>query len=287
MVFFALSAYLFGTKRAKGGYKRFEVKSFLQKRFLRIYLPLWLILTIVIGIEYLIQHSLDLKTILFNVVGLGWERPLGIAGHLWYITLMMFLYIVYLVFSRIRLDKCRMRYWLISYVVLAALYIFGEKYFSTFSSVASLITVFFASILFFKGDELMELCHRWPKSLLFVTILTLGLSWWMYAQGWHNTHKAIATFSSFSAGFALFVCLLTLIKSTRENKVVNHFSGISYVIYLVHLPLLPFTSFLLKQAGIDGKLLVLFIWLMLTEITALVVHIATQRLMALINNKYE
>lgn len=287
MVFFALSAYLFGMKWAKDNHKQFAVISFLRKRSLRIYLPLWLMLPMVIGIEYLIRHTLDMKTVLFNVVGLGWAKPFCIAGHLWYITLMMFLYIVFLIFSRIRLDRLRIIYWLIGYVALLAIYVLGESHFATFSSVAPVITVFFASLLFFKGDELMELCHRRPKSLLIVTISTLVLSWWMYAQGWHYTHKAVATFSSFSAGLTLFVSLLSLIKSPKRGRVVNHFSDISYEVYLVHLPLLPFTKLLLNQTGMENWLLILTIWLMLTYISALVVHIVAQRLMTLINKNHE
>ena len=287
MVFFALSAYLFGMKWTKNDYKQFAVISFLKKRCLRIYLPLWFILPMVIGIEYLIRHTLDMKTVLFNVAGLGWAKPFCMAGHLWYITLMMFLYFVYLAFSRVRLDKCKMRYWLIGYVALASLYIFGERYFSTFSSVAPVITIFFASLLFFKSSELIEYSSRWSKVMLAVTILTMALSWYMYVLGWHDTHKAIATFSSFSAGVCLFVCLLTLVKSLRNSRVVTHFADISYEVYLVHLPLLPFTKFLLNQIEMDSGLLVLTLWLMLTYFSALIVHIVTQRLMALINKKHE
>lgn len=123
--------------------------------------------------------------------------------------------------------------------------------------------------------------------MLLVTIIALALSWYMYAIGWHNTHKAVATFSSFSAGFALFVCLLTLIKTSKEERDVKHFSNISYGIYLVHLPLLPFAKFLLKQMGMDSGLIVLALWLLLTYIAALGVHLVTQRLMTYVNKKYE
>lgn len=85
MVFFALSAYLFGMKWVKSGHEGFDIISFLKKRCLRIYIPLWLTVPVVIGIEYLIYHSFDVKTIVFNIVGLGWAKPFGTGGHLWYI----------------------------------------------------------------------------------------------------------------------------------------------------------------------------------------------------------
>ena len=284
MVFFALSAYLYGMKWVKGGYEGFKAMSFMKKRCLRIYVPLWLTLPMVVAVEYLVLHSIDLKTLLFNIIGLGWARPFGTGGHLWYITLMMFLYLIFVVFSRIRLDKYRLTYWLIGYVMLLAVYVLGESHFATFSTVAPVITVFLASLLFFKSGELMEHFRRWAKTVFFVTIFALLLSWWMYVQGWHYTHKAIATFSSFSAGFALFMSLLTFIKATKENQIIKYFANISYEVYLAHLPLIPLTTYIFKQFGCDNRILMIPLWLLLTWLLALGVHKATQRITLLMNN---
>lgn len=279
MVFFALSAYLFGMKWSQSGYDSFDVKKFLKKRCFRIYIPLWLTLPLVIAVDYLVCHSLDVKTIVFNFVGLGWVKPFSTGGHLWYITLIMFLYFVFVAFSRIRLDKLRLTYWLVGYVALLAVYVLGESHFVTFSSVAPIITVFLVSLLFFKIDEVMEYCHRWSKSLLFVTVFALVLSWWMYVQGWHDTHKAIATFSSFSAGFCLFVCLMTIIKSPQSNRSISHLADISYEVYLVHLPLLSLTSYLLKMARFeDCRFLTIALWLVLTYTFSIGIHMTTQRI---------
>lgn len=279
MVFFALSAYLFGMKWAKGEYEGFKSMSFIKKRCLRIYIPLWLTLPLVVAVEYLILHTIDLKTLLFNIVGLGWARPFGMGGHLWYITLMMFLYLVFVVFSRLRLDKYRLTYWLVGYVALLAVYVLGEKHFRTFSSVAPVITVFLAGLLFFKSGNLMRLCLRWTKTVLFVTIFALFLSWWMYVLGWHDTHKAIATFSSFSAGFALFVSLLALVESSHNSRAVTHLADISYEVYLVHLPLLPLNSYVLKMVGYGNNWgLVIITWLVLTYVCAIGIHKVAQRI---------
>ena len=286
MVFFALSAYLFGMKWVKRDYEGFETMNFMKKRCLRIYIPLWLTLPMVVAVEYLILHSIDLKTILFNIVGLGWAKPFGIGGHLWYITLMMFLYLIFVVFSRIRLDKYRLTYWLIGYVMLLAVYVLGESHFATFSSVAPVITVFLASLLFFKSGELMGHFRRWAKTVFFVTICALLLSWWMYVQGWHDTHKAIATFSSFSAGFCLFVCLLVIVKSSHNSRVVTHLADISYEVYLVHLPLLPFASYALKMIVLEGNMCFTIIpWLALTYVCAIGVHKIAQRIILDLNKK--
>lgn len=288
MVFFALSAYLFGMKWVKGDKGKFECKSFLTRRGMRIFIPLWFTLPIVIIVENLIRHTIDAKTIVFNVVGLGWFKPFGVAGHLWYITLMLFLYLMFVVFSRLRLDKLNLYYWLAGYVVLTLLYTFGGKYFATFSAVAPVITTFFASLLFYKGKELTEYCRKHTAILIMTTLSTLLLSWWMYLQGWHDTHKAIATFSSFSAGFTLFMSLLTLIKATIDSWIIKHFADISYEVYLIHLPLLPLASYSLTQLGCDIRIIMIPVWLLLTWFLAIGVHKAAQRLTMMTNiSKHE
>ncbi len=275
MVFFALSAYLFGMKWAKGEYEGFKSMSFIKKRCLRIYIPLWLTLPLVVAVEYLILHTIDLKTLLFNIVGLGWARPFGMGGHLWYITLMMFLYVVFIVFSHIRLDRYRLVYWFAGYIILASVYIVGEKYFQTFSVVAPVITVFFTGMLFYKGDVLIGRCRQRPIALIIVTVMMLVLSWRMYIHGWHDTHKAIATISSFLAGFALFISMLSLLRIERENRAVNKLASISYEVYLVHLPLLPLSGYLIRLTGVDYRWMIVVFWLVLTYVTANATHALT------------
>ena len=286
MVFFALSAYLFGMKWVKGGYEDFKAMSFMKKRCLRIYIPLWLTLPMVVAVEYLVFHSIDLKTLLFNIIGLGWARPFGTGGHLWYITLMMFLYLIFVVFSRIRVDKLRMIYWLASYMLLLAIYVLGESYFATFSSVAPVITVLLTSLLFFKSGELMKYCNRWSRIVMLLTVSVMLLSWYMYVLGWHFTHKAIATFFSFSAGFCLFISMMTYIKSLRIHKIVAFLSDISYEVYLVHLPLLPLTSYTLKMVGLEGyRSLTISLWLVLTYVAAISTHKVSEWITLYLNRK--
>lgn len=275
MMFFALSAYLFGMKWVKGGCVAFGTWNFLKKRCVRIYLPLWIILPIVILTEWLQGSNLNTETVLMNLLGLGWVRPFTMGGHLWYITLMMFLYVVFIVFSHIRLDRCRLVYWFAGFIILASVYIVGEKYFQSFSVVAPVITVFFTGMLFFKGEVLIERCRQWPFALIIVTVVLLVLSWWMYIQGWHDTHKAIATIFSFSAGFALFISMLSLIGAESDNRAVNKLASISYEVYLVHLPLLPLSGYLIRLTGVDYRWMIVVLWLVLTYVTANATHALT------------
>jgi len=154
MMFFCLSAYLFGMKWKQSNNIAFDKRSFLRKRCLRIYLPLWLIFPLLILTERLLGNNLNTETVLMNLFGLGWVKPFTFGGHLWYITLMMFLYIAFIVFSYWRFDKFRLWYWSFVYLVLGCMDLFGESLFSTFSRVAPVLALFFTSILFFKGEDM-------------------------------------------------------------------------------------------------------------------------------------
>ena len=131
---------------------------------------------------------------------------------------------------------------------------------------------------YFKGNELMEYCSQWLKSLTFLTILALVISWLMYVWGWHFTHKAIATFSSFSAGFCLFLCLMVIIKPSRNSRILTYFANISYEVYLVHLPLLPFVSYMLLVGDESSRWLIVVLWLVLTFIFATCIHKTVQKM---------
>ncbi len=51
-------------------------------------------------------------------MGLGWVHPFGVSGHLWYITMLLIMYIAFMLVSRVRLDKISSHWWLWCIAVL-------------------------------------------------------------------------------------------------------------------------------------------------------------------------
>ena len=98
-IFLLVSAWLYGSKWHKDGFKSFDTFEFLKKRCLRIFLPLWILLLGGILCEYYIVGRFEVMTIAMNAVGLGWAKPFGTAGHLWYITMVLILYASFLLLS--------------------------------------------------------------------------------------------------------------------------------------------------------------------------------------------
>lgn len=262
-MFFALSAYLFGEIWKKGGQKPFAIKEFAKKRFLRIYLPLWLSLLLAFPIDWYVKGELDTTTLAANIVGLNWLRPLQTGGHLWYITMLLVLYVCFVVSSRLKLERWAMRAFVIALLVVVGLMAVIEQRIGSVSKALPLIAVSLAALMFYKGREACSWAgnHR-SMSWVATTVLLIGALSLFYI-GWWEAHKAMVIVAYTIAGFALFVTIAGCLKVDSISPVTSHFANISYEIYLVHLPII---ELLLRM--IDNKITILVLWLVLTYIGA-------------------
>lgn len=266
-MFFLISALLFGTKWAKDGYNKFKPAIFLKKRCLRIFLPLWFVLLFVVPIEYITCGRFEPTTIFMNFIGLNWARPFGSAGHLWYITMLMVLYVCFIVMSRFRLDKLSWRWWGIASVVVGILYLFFRDCLTTYSKAGPPLFIFFSSLIFAKGNALLEAAKGYKHWLIVLVVVAVGVSQYVYQLGWHDSHKALAIGSFIIAGFLSFVALYTNIYISKSNNTISWVAGISYEIYLVHAPLIAICHNYIKD-----KALWTIVWVVLSIATAVLLN---------------
>ena len=207
-IFFSLSAYLFGEKwrTQKSGFKAIP---FLKKRVTRIYIPLWIVVLAIVPIEYYCYHQFDVKTIAYNMLGLGWAKPFGAGGHLWYITMMMVLYVAFILFSRMRLDKIPLWSWLLVLCGIILLYSVFPQYFMKYSHAGPLMFLWGASLFFYKGEEVLSLVSRHKFVALTISTALAVSSWLLYVlvPNWHDAYKPWATITTCLVGFIAFVVL--------------------------------------------------------------------------------
>lgn len=239
-LFFALSAFLFGEKWRSAGKKGFELKGFLKKRFVRIFIPLWISLVFIVALEVYAHHPLHLKTILFNILGLSWAKPFVWAGHLWYITMILILYLEYLVISRLRLDKISTWMWIVLLAVITAIMIGRNGLFNTVSKVTIPLTVFYAAMVFTKGDTLMSFCQDHKLIISVVAIAFFLITWYLHLGGIFQEYTGIATVLNSISGLLLFFAIVSVFQGLHTSKVITWLSGISYELYLIHLTVMVF-----------------------------------------------
>lgn len=272
-VFFLISAWLFGHKWAGGGYKPFVPMVFFKKRCIRIFIPVWILIAFTIPLDYVFKGRFELLTILFNIVGLGWVRPFGVSGHLWYITMLMMLYVAFVLASRVRLDKTRLRWWLLGMAALLAAYFLMQNRLTTYSKCGPLMFLLVGTMVFARGNALMDMARRHKVAMLLVAVLAFALSQYLYHAGWNDTHKALAIASAIIAGFLVFWATFANINIKSANRHIEWIAGISYEIYLVHQPLLD-----VLNVCIANRWLMTVAWLTATLVSAILLNKATSAL---------
>lgn len=243
-MFFSLSAYLFGNKWRNSECKSFKPLPFLKKRFVRIFIPLWITLLFIIALEIYSQHQIDSKTITFNFLGLAWAKPFMWAGHLWYITMILILYVVFLVLSAIRLDKISVWLWILFIGITICIVICLPNMFNTVSRVLIPFTVLFASMLFTSGDKIMSFCNDHKFLICLMTFFVFSGTLYLYQDGALHSYKGFANILNSITGLMLFLAITLIFKFCKKSMIIKWISDISYEVYLIHLTAIMFIRIL-------------------------------------------
>lgn len=232
----------------------------------------------VVPLEWLIVGRFEPETIIANIIGAGWAKPFGISGHLWFITMMMMMYIGFIVFSYLRLNKVNWRWWVISLVLMFVGYVALQDKLTTFSKAGPLLFMYCGAIMFAKGNELVAIAKRHKMLIGSAAVVLLFLSIYVYVLGWSNTHKAMAVFSFIIAGMASFLASYSCLNITTENRVTKWLSSISYEIYLVHMPIVPIAGLIFSN-----PLMHLASGIILTIIFAIILNKISNKIISYVN----
>lgn len=273
-MFFAISSLLYGIKWSKNVYKHFEPLDFIKKRLVRIFIPVWITILITIPLEYLFVDRFEPITILFNVVGFGWAKPFGISGHLWFVTMLVIIYIAFVLLSYIRLDKMKLWGWSVVFVGLTICYALLAHRLTTFSKAGPMLFLYFGALMFCKGKVITCWCKEHKAITVWSALLSLSISLYLYILGWHDTNKAWAVYSFIVAGFLTFLALYAVLNIKRKNRIISWLSGISYEVYLIHMPIIPLAGCMTDN---------IYIKLVLCLIMTLVVAVSINKISAKCN----
>lgn len=238
-IFFAISSLLYGIKWSKNVYMHFDPWDFIKKRLARIFIPVWITILITIPLEYLIVDRFEPMTILFNVIGLGWAKPFGISGHLWFVTMLVIIYFAFVLLSYFRLDKMRLWGWSVVFVCLTLCHALLADRLTTYSKAGPMLFLYFAALMFCKGEVITCWCKKHKYIPVLCAFISLSISIYIYIQGWHYTNKAWAVYSFIVAGFLTFWALYAYLDIKRKNRTISWLAGISYEVYLIHMPIMP------------------------------------------------
>lgn len=228
ILFFLLSAFLYGKKWEKSRYKSISPIPFLKRRILKLGASLWpfliclLILYVLIGVEFSVVAAV------LNFLFLGAFAKLPNNGHLWFLTVMMMCYASYVLLSRKQLG-------------IKALCLLGGVCFGLFLVLEFygfpgnfLLIIGLSSIIFSRAHILSDIMRSVSKGLVFLLFVSVSVvSVWLLERGLFESNRIIAYIMLDVFGIIAFLFLLKIVPSTH-NIIIVFISSISYEIYLVH-----------------------------------------------------
>ena len=237
-LFFSISALLYGLKFAKQDYRPFVFKDFLRKRIEIIFVPLWIFLLVLI--PFCIRTGfmpIDITTVIYNLVGLCWFKPLQYAGHLWFITMILSCYGVFYIISNIKRTLSLVLLW-IGVIILLLMLIFFEQ-FNSVSKSLPIVCLLYSTCLFINAKSFVEfskeICTKCIIAFsILVSLLTLLIFIYLDWQSYMIYAIVIASIT------ALSIIALSINCSQKIDILypyLKEISSLSYYIYLVHLPL--------------------------------------------------
>lgn len=234
IVFFILSSLLIGlsidAKRASiNGLCK---KTFLKKRLLRLVPDLWLFLTLFLLIASLFNISCTFKQIIINYLMLGWFAKLPYCGHLWFVTMILFCYILFAVSLNVK-NK------VLFLTKLLVICIVGQIIFTMIHFPAYMFLILFLSgISMLYSTDILYMIDRFNIWIIFiVTVLLNACFYYLINRHFFVIGNWDYYYMAGISGLTMIVGLYKLFKKIRVPKFLIYISTLSYQIYLVHHPL--------------------------------------------------
>lgn len=230
-IFFSVSALLFGIAYEKKGFSAFKPEYFMKKRLARLFSSLWPFLVVVLLIYFVVGVHLSPLKIIMNFLGMGWFGKLPYIGHLWFITMIIFCYCMYVCISKFCNREFKPYIW----VILLILCIIFQTLLDYINLPGTIFIILLLSLyLFLNSSRIMERIDacKWIY-LVPLTIVTNALAVWAYSVS-EYLGVTITHWAGYIAGTFLFTFLFKLGKKVKNGKMVLFLSLTGYEIYLVH-----------------------------------------------------
>lgn len=242
VVFFALSGWLLGLVWYGKGCPRYGVR-FLLKRIVRLAIPLWLSMLVIVGYLKCMGYPVTHRNLFMGVTLMSWfdtSRLPGMTPY-WFVTAIFLFYLLLLGWTNLPMRSGK--WWCVGggLILLQAILSLVHIRYGWF--VCLLLLGLF---LFEKGNIVLDSLERrmmvrmsygWLGAFAF----SMGIYYWgfrieLWAIGTPMCYWAAMIPSGLFvlAGFALF--------RNRISAVIRHLSGVSYEIFLMHSFVLVLTS---------------------------------------------
>lgn len=235
IVFFVLSSLLIGLSTdarrisKNGGLCK---KNFFKKRLLRLIPDLWLFLTLFLLIVSILDIPCTFKQIITNYLMFGWFAKLPYCGHLWFVTMILFCYILFTISLNVN-NK------LLFLAKLLVVCVIGQIIFTIIHFPAYMFLILFlAGISMLYSTNILYIIDRIDIWIIFIiTVLLNACFYYLINRHFFVIGNLDYYYMAGISGLAMIMVLYKLFKKIGVPKVLIYISTLSYQIYLVHHPL--------------------------------------------------
>lgn len=234
MLFFGISAFLFGFRYLEKGNAAFSAKEFLPRRMMRLFSSLWPFLTIVL-IAYLLtgEHLSPIK-IFLNYMGLGWFGKIVGIPHLWFVTMMIIIYLSYTAVGEIGRHKVLYQKFQ-GGGILTVFCLLLEYVFDLIPLPGAVFTILWISLLiFFNAQKVWDWICKLRFVLILLTFIAFNILSILTCFFESLVGIAVRDWASYLAAFSLLMMLLRIGNKITVRKGILLLSSYSYELYLVH-----------------------------------------------------
>lgn len=229
--FFALSALLFGMSFHVGVDRGWRPLPFMWKRITRLGASCWPVVIAMFVLFSITGIGFSKKDVVMNICFLSWFAEMPSLGHLWFLTMIVMCYALFLALSHLR-RKPRLWEWAAGFVACSALHYAMESKGYIF------LILFFSAALFTYSREFMSWAKKVDLRLLTIgTLAANGIATFLFC-------KDILLLESFATEHVAAVCgllilawLYRIFSYCQPCRLITFLSGISFEIYLIHAPL--------------------------------------------------
>lgn len=232
VIFFILSALLYGIKWRKKEFNGFKTDSFLFSRLIKLASALYPYLIVIFFLFYIFDIDFSLKDILMNFAFLGWFDKLPGNGHLWFLTMIFMCYVLFCILSKFKPEKFNNTiFWLI-----IALFSVILQNVVDMKQLPGYLFIILSSCgyIFINADKVIQLIDRINGYFFipFFALFNLFMIYWIF-DGNFETHRTISYQFSILGGLSWVIFLLKYMPD-KKFWFISSIASISFEIYIVH-----------------------------------------------------
>ena len=228
IVFFLLSALLYGHKWIRNGRVHFDAGRYMKGRVIKLGSSLWPFLILILPLFFIYDIQFLWRDVVLNFAFLGYLGRLPGNPHLWFLTVIMICYLEFAFLSRVRIDQTvgvfLIALCLGAYVIVQNYGLPGHIF----------LTMAMCGWLFLNADKFISYVKRISAFWLWGMFLIINiLSIYLFVNGLFDNYRLLSFPLYRICGITWLLLMLKVLPRAAGNAVVT-VSDMSFEVYLVH-----------------------------------------------------